>query len=48
LYQSIDRFPIQKWTAVFIRYHKRAHCGKHDRQQAEIFGENETPMDYAG
>ena len=26
-----------------MRYHKRAHRGKHDRQQAEILGENETP-----
>jgi hypothetical protein len=28
---------------VFIRYHKRERCGKYDRQQAEILGENETP-----
>jgi hypothetical protein len=31
---STDQFSIQKWSAVFIWYHKRARRGKYDRQPA--------------
>jgi hypothetical protein len=30
----MELFPIQKWSSVFIRYHKRARRGKYDRRQA--------------
>jgi hypothetical protein len=36
---SADQFSIQKWSAVFIKYHKRARRGKYDCQPAEILGE---------